>query len=111
MRNEPSTTQTVSDEQLQNCVSDLTSISQALPSSDSTNLKLVQDEIRNAARMSIHGVHRLLSFRNNAVKKQQLDADISKIIAEHERLWLARNAPGGLRESVQHLANTIEPWR
>ena len=111
MRNEPSTTQTVSDEQLQNCVNELTSISQALPSSDSTNLKLVQDEIRNAARMSIHGVHRLLSFRNNAVKKQQLDADISKIIAEHERLWLARNAPGGLRESVQHLANTIEPWR
>ncbi|MBT3428260.1 MAG: family 20 glycosylhydrolase [Gammaproteobacteria bacterium] len=109
MRDEPSATQGLSDGQLHACINELSSICEKLRHSAQPDLKLVQDELRNASKMAIHGLQRLLLFRSNSVKKQNLDSDIHGIMAEHERLWLARNASGGLRESLQHLAKTIEP--
>lgn len=111
MRGEPSATRALSDGQLQACISELSAIRERLPNSAEPDLKLVQDELRNASSMAIHGIQRLLLFRSNPAKNQRLDVDIRSIMAEHERLWLARNASGGLRESLQHLANTIEPWQ
>jgi len=111
MRGEPSATRMLTDEQLLACVDELSSIQQTLGNSANPDLILVQDEMRNASRMAVHGIQRLLLYRNNPTQPQQFDVDIRRIMAEHERLWLARNAPGGLRESLQHLANTITPWQ
>ena len=43
--------------------------------------------------------------------KQVLDDDLRDIIYEYERIWLARNRPGGLRESVGRLQSARLDYR
>jgi hypothetical protein len=65
---------------------------------------LIISEIRNAIAMFRHACHRS-RFRLSAAPpaKDALAADLRQIIAEHERLWLARNRPGGLRDSCRRM--------
>ena len=56
---------------------------------DRPDAELIQDEIRNAALM-------LKNSRDQ----------MPRIISEHRRLWLARNRPGGLNDSVSILQYT-----
>jgi hypothetical protein len=66
---------------------------------DSQNLIL--DEFRNAAamlRLGVETARRRLNFASRG------GPEISDIIAEHRRLWLARNRPGGLEDSVTRLS-------
>ena len=42
-----------------------------------------------------------------AGSRKALAADLRAIIAEHKRLWLARNRPGGLPESVGRLTKLL----
>jgi hypothetical protein len=53
--------------------------------------------------MAMHGIDRLRYFRGEAIPRQRLRAEMMAIKAEHGRLWLARNRPGGLQESIEHL--------
>jgi len=65
---------------------------------DSQNL--IRDEFRNAAAMLQLGVEtarRRLNFASRG------GLNVSDIIVEHRRLWLARNRPGGLEDSVVRL--------
>jgi hexosaminidase len=57
---------------------------------------LIRDEIRNAVAMLKFACHKGRGGFD-LLHEQKL------IIAEHERLWLARNRPGGLSESVARL--------
>jgi hypothetical protein len=62
---------------------------------------LITDEFRNTAAMLQLGVEtarRRLNFASRGGPK------VSDIIAEHRRLWLVRNRPGGLEDSVARLA-------
>jgi len=59
---------------------------------------LVQAEYRQAARMLQHACRRVLQENPAALK-----TDLQEIIVEHQRLWLARNRPGGLPDSVRRL--------
>ncbi len=59
---------------------------------------LIQAEIRNGARLLQYGCDRFLG-RDPA----ELDVERETIIGEHRRLWLARNRPGGLADSVAKL--------
>jgi len=59
---------------------------------------LINAEFRNAAAM--------LRLACQLARKQQPDATLlEQVIAEHRRLWLARNRPGGLEDSVARLEN------
>jgi hexosaminidase len=63
---------------------------------------LVRREWFNACRLMIHGCRRaeaVLAGRM-AGENRALAADMHAIIGEHRALWLARNRPGGLNESV-----------
>lgn len=76
---------------------------------------LVADELRNAvslvkvltadarARLAVDGS--IASV--DVATRTELHARLEPVIAEHDRLWLGRNRPGGLRESrawLEHLA-------
>jgi hypothetical protein len=65
---------------------------------------LVADELLNAAAMLRHacrGGRRRLNAESRSSK--QLSDELRNIIAEHRRLWVARNRPGGLDDSCAGL--------
>ncbi len=74
---------------------------------------LVIDEVRNAvalvrlacrdAQARLEGDGTLASVPEPT--RTALAADLDDIVAEHRRLWLARNRPGGLGDSVSWLDN------
>lgn len=98
---EPSATQHLVAGQLVDCEQTLVALLARPPAQDPT----LRAELQNAIAMAIHGLHRLMYFRGEAVSHQQLRTEITSIIGAHAGLWLARNRPGGLAESLGHLEN------
>jgi hypothetical protein len=69
---------------------------------------VVGDEFRNAARMLRHACRRgLMLMDGKAPDRRWLAADLRDILGEHRRLWLARNRPGGLQDSVRALERAL----
>ncbi|MFT4798699.1 MAG: hypothetical protein ACJAYE_002525 [Candidatus Azotimanducaceae bacterium] len=99
MNLEPGATKDLASEQIKACGDELRTLLAAPPSES----PLVAAEIRNAILMAMHGIDRLRYFRGEAIPRQRLRAEMMAIKAEHGRLWLARNRPGGLQESIEHL--------
>jgi hexosaminidase len=99
MNREPDATKNLASLQLKACREEFRALLAAPPSES----PLVAAEISNAILMAMHGLDRLRYFRAEAVPRRRLRAELMTIKAEHERLWLARNRPGGLQESVEHL--------
>ena len=99
MDREPDATKNLTSLQLKACREEFRALL-AKPPSESP---LVAAEISNAILMAMHGLDRLRYFRAEAVPRQRLRAEMMAIKAEHGRLWLARNRPGGLQESIEHL--------
>jgi hypothetical protein len=67
---------------------------------------LIVREYNNTARLLRHATHRgLLGLQRGADDRLrgELDTDMGEIIAEYKAVWLARNRPGGLDESVGRL--------
>jgi hypothetical protein len=67
---------------------------------------IIKDEIRNAAAMLRHACRRgrWLLDRTSDVPSAMAQ-ELREIIEEHKRLWLARNRPGGLSDSVLRLSD------
>ncbi len=80
---------------------------------------LIQREFAFALRMIRHGIHRLALAARDAGKSRQpaipstaeLRQDLRALIAEHKRVWLARNRPGGLKDSVAVLERALKDYR
>ncbi|HEX3000026.1 MAG TPA: glycoside hydrolase, partial [Armatimonadota bacterium] len=77
---------------------------------------LILEEFRNAAALMRHGckltIARLQAGGGaiatlSAETRQALAADLAAIISDYRRLWLSRNRPGGLRESVGRLEKLL----
>jgi hypothetical protein len=47
----------------------------------------------------------------SATRRKLLDQDMREIVREYERLWLARNRPGGLPDSVARLEKVRDRYR
>jgi len=60
--------------------------------------RLVRDEFANAGRLLLHACDRGLN-----APLSQLGGQWRGIVKEHRRLWLARNRPGGLDDSIERL--------
>ena len=71
---------------------------------DRPDAALIVDEFRNGARMAVHACRlgRALHDGNAAAAAvcRELAAGMGVILDEHRRLWLARNRPGGLADSM-----------
>ncbi len=74
--------------------------------------QLVKDELRNNAAMLVAGCHRgrwRLGQEGRPVS--ELVAHLTWTMAEHERLWLLRNRPGGLRDSLSRLEPALKGYQ
>jgi len=65
-----------------------------------TDGELVRDEFALVAHMLRHGLQRASTGVDNA-------KDLRSILAEHRRLWLARNRPSGLADSQRPLRERL----
>lgn len=76
---------------------------------DRADAAVVADEIRNAGCMlslaCARGRHRLAPGGGEPAR---LATELRRIMAEHRRLWLARNRPGGLMDSLARLQPALD---
>jgi hypothetical protein len=68
---------------------------------------LVKSELRNSIRMARHAAAKGVAFLRKKDEYLQLRSELETIKRIHEQLWLARNRPGGLKESSDRLINTL----
>jgi len=69
---------------------------------------LILAEFANGLAMARHGARRgLLALGKPDLDPDALRHELQHIIAEHRRLWLARNRPGGLRDSSGYLRKAL----
>jgi hexosaminidase len=73
---------------------------------------LIADEFAFAGELLAHACRRgrfLLDRRLEHAEK--LTEEIRRLSAEHRRIWLARNRPGGLADSAGRLDKTAQDYR
>jgi hexosaminidase len=70
---------------------------------------LVAEEFVNAAAMLRHACHRGM-WKLGRGNSAELAEHLRPIIAEHRRLWLARNLPGGLEDSTGRLTEKLTEY-
>lgn len=75
---------------------------------------LVQAEFANASRLLLHACDQGLAVHQGRIKSaatcKALADDLQEILNEHRRLWLARNRPGGLQDSVRVLEERLKEY-
>lgn len=69
---------------------------------------LVLEEFRHAAGLTRYAANRGLLGLGGKVDAVGLRGELLSLVAEHERLWLQRNRPGGLHESSAGLRAGLE---
>ena len=62
-----------------------------------------REEMNNAVAMASHGLDRLALYRGIHRRRRLMARALDRIIDRHRNLWLTRNRPGGLDESLAHL--------
>ena len=75
---------------------------------------LIAQEYTLAARMLRHACLRGLlavEAHDTTERRRELDADLGDIVHHYRRLWLARNRPGGLQDSVAHFERARADYR
>jgi hexosaminidase len=73
--------------------------------------ELVRREFANTIRLMQHACRRgSLAINRHIDGKPDLHRDMQEIITEYEKLWLARNRPGGLKDSVARLRRTMADY-
>jgi hypothetical protein len=69
--------------------------------------QLIQREFANSGRLLRHACRRAMAIFDGSLEdssaRRALDQDMQATIAEYRQLWLARNRPGGLEDSVGRL--------
>ncbi|HZG66899.1 MAG TPA: hypothetical protein VEZ12_09155, partial [Herpetosiphonaceae bacterium] len=75
---------------------------------------LIAQEYTLAGRMLRHACLRGLlavEAHDTTERRRELDADLGDIVHHYRRLWLARNRPGGLQDSVAHFERARADYR
>jgi len=80
-----------------------------------SDAELITQEFTLAARLMRHACRRgLLAHETDpaiaAALRRELDRDMGEFIAEYQQVWLARNRPGGLEDSVARLGQVREDY-
>ncbi len=73
--------------------------------------ELIRGEMTWTARLLRHACHRALLMAGETNDRAALDEDLRGIIADYRNLWLARNRPGGLDDSVARLDQARADYR
>jgi hypothetical protein len=79
--------------------------------SDRSDAELIRAEIHNGAEMLRHACRRgRWRLDPSTESRDRLRQHLGDIIAEHKRLWLARNRPGGLDDSLEQLQRPLRDY-
>lgn len=73
--------------------------------------ELIKREYANAGRLLRHACRRALQLMGEGENSATLLADLEQAIEEHKALWLARNRPGGLNDSLAYFEPLLEAYR
>lgn len=111
--------ETVSPVDLNNTLDAITQAAQPLKDArmQRPDAALIRQEFDNTVRLMRHACRRgqlALMARNSAESSalcRELHADMQEILAEYERLWLARNRPGGLQDSTQVFRSLLAEYQ
>ena len=76
----------------------VSSISKAMPETD--DAKLLKKEIIHAAKILIHACHRGILICEGKKAGAEMLKEIRELKGRHQEIWLARNRPGGLQDSL-----------
>ena len=71
---------------------------------------LIVQEYENTARLMRHACRRIALAQGRPADRLELNQDLGAIIEEYRRLWLARNRPGGLADSVARLERARQDY-
>ncbi len=71
--------------------------------------ELASAELHNAIAMARHATRRAQGVMNGQLNRAALAAELRDIMGRHAELWLARNRPGGLPESMDRLRDALRP--
>ncbi|MGA1107196.1 MAG: beta-N-acetylhexosaminidase [Pseudomonadales bacterium] len=111
MRDEPRLTERVTNRALDRSLNELSTIEKETLPNLTSELSLVQSELSLGAAMARQGLEHLTLFRRQqdgskglTRERQRLGRQLKSIREQHRACWLARNRPGGLEESLTHLA-------
>jgi len=72
---------------------------------------LISAEFANTAAFMRHACHRAQAIQRGGTQGDDLARELTPILAEHRRLWLARNREGGFADSVRLLERRLEDYR
>jgi len=72
---------------------------------------LIVQEYEHTARLLRHAGRRISFAQGGPQDRRALDQDLGEISEEYKRLWLARNRPGGLADSVARLERAHQDYR
>lgn len=81
---------------------------------DRPDAALITEEFAHNARMAVTACRmgQLLLAKDKSARAQaRLVPDFAAIVAEHRRVWLARNRPGGLEDSVRVFETRLKECR
>jgi hypothetical protein len=108
MQHEPETVRKIRNSQLAACARRFDRIEAEIggPTNSEAGI-VIRDELFNAIRLANHGIDRLHLFRGETRDVDSMRSALRIAIGEHERLWLARNRPGGLHESSDRLRESF----
>ena len=104
----PGVVKGITTEQLNACLERLQSLEDRFVQIriDDASFNLVKEEYINTINMSRYALHKGLLL----IKEQpgfSLPAELTHIVRMHEYLWLQRNCTGGLRESSDHIRDSL----
>ena len=69
---------------------------------------LIADELMTAAQLAAHGIRRIQRIQIGHGRPTELRRELRELIDQHRTCWLRRNRSGGLEESVDHLAASLQ---
>ena len=85
----------------------------AIPFTEDPELRLAADLMLHACRLGIQR-KRAADHHIEAIprdERRSLSMDLERLVAEYRRLWLARNRPGGLDDSLRRLKGLLARYR
>ena len=74
---------------------------------------LIRDEFRLTARMMQHACHRGMTAaaQASAPSMSELISDIEEIIQDYRVIWLKRNRPGGMADSISRFKKILAEYQ
>ncbi len=89
-------------------------IMQALPNAkiQRSDAEIIRSEYELAADLIRHACHRgLLIFEENEKSPAEMSEELSQLIERYKEVWLARNRPGGLKDSLSRFDASLEAYK